>query len=134
MYCSLQANPEQKILDNRPEQDDGIPLLALLYRGFGDFQDDMECAIHNPSLSNVNLHLKGHVDTLAKKMSEIGPETRQEDTMIEILQNALGISDHILEPFGPSESGTASGGYLLGKDGGPWATIEYKPSLEVAEP
>lgn len=43
-YSGLQKDKREKILDNRPDPDEDVPPLPLLYRGFGHFLDSTSLA------------------------------------------------------------------------------------------
>jgi len=75
-YEKLQNNPEERILDDRP-QDDDIPPASLLYEGFGQFMD-IVAGRPVDGCNNVNafdLHLA--VDEFAESMCLFYPN---EDT------------------------------------------------------
>ncbi len=73
-YEKLQNDPSQKILDDCPTVDHGIPPVSLLYSGFGHFLDIMKGHEDVPGLTDVNVaELQVTVDKLAMEMAEFEP-------------------------------------------------------------
>lgn len=135
VYEGVQKDSHQKILDDRPDRDEGIPPLPLLYAGFGRFQDDLDHAFDNPGILHEEPGLKGLVDTLGSKMRGFGLEIKQSDETLGPLQKALGIESKVLLHDAQAHtSKAATGGHLLADDEGPFIVIEYKRSLATAEP
>ncbi|KIL58377.1 hypothetical protein M378DRAFT_170630, partial [Amanita muscaria Koide BX008] len=54
-YQSLQGDPSERILDDRPKPDDDIPPISLLYEGFGHFLDIMDGHKNVPGLADVDV-------------------------------------------------------------------------------
>ena len=52
-YQALQKQPEQRILDDRPEADGLIPPISLLYDGFGIFEDVFREGLPVPGESEI---------------------------------------------------------------------------------
>lgn len=64
-YESLQKRPDEKILDDRP-QEDGIPPISLLYDGFGQFLDIVAGVTDIKNLTDVKaVELQLAVDDFA---------------------------------------------------------------------
>lgn len=95
-YETLQKESHQKVLDDRPDRDEGIPPLSLLYSGFGRFEDDFKAALDNPSTLRGEPDLKRLVYTLGSKMRGLGLEIGKSDATLESLQEALGIGGRVL--------------------------------------
>jgi hypothetical protein len=69
-YQNLQQNSRERILDDRPEPDSGIPPISLLYPGFGHFLDILDGHDDVPGLDDVNIaELQIAVDDLTAKMT-----------------------------------------------------------------
>lgn len=68
-------------------------------------------------------------------MREYGYEMWQVDETLEPLQDALGIGSCLLQDAElSSDSNVITDIYVLADDGGPFTIIEYKGSLDTAEP
>ncbi|KAJ3500012.1 hypothetical protein NLJ89_g9980 [Agrocybe chaxingu] len=68
-YESMQTEINERILDNRPEPDDDIPPIPLLYDGFGHFLDILDGDTDVPGLDKVDSSkLRLGVDEFARKM------------------------------------------------------------------
>jgi hypothetical protein len=69
-YQDLQQNTRERILDDRPGPDHGIPPISFLYPGFGHFLDIVDGHDNVPGLTDVNIaELQMAVDGLVAKMT-----------------------------------------------------------------
>ncbi|KAN0139205.1 hypothetical protein V8E53_002706 [Lactarius tabidus] len=76
-YQDLQQNTRERILDDRPGPDLGIPPISLLYPGFGHFLDILDGHDNVPGLNDVNMaELQMAVDVLVAKMAEFFDEEK----------------------------------------------------------
>lgn len=94
-YGELQTSSAERILDNRPNRDQGIPPLELLYHGFGRFYDDLKEAKRNAGILDTDIDLKRHVDNLAGRTCELGSEIEQRAVPLQSLKSALGIGNEV---------------------------------------
>jgi len=70
-YQTLQLEPHQRILDDRPSADRFIPPISLLYDGFGDFDDVLYERRKVPGESSIlEVELWDEVDTFADQMAQ----------------------------------------------------------------
>ena len=70
-YPSIQMNAEQRVLDNRPKQEDNMPPLSLLYEGFGSFEDVYDESGPVPGEDDIlEVQMWYAVKAFAEKMSE----------------------------------------------------------------
>ena len=70
-YRTLQWEPQQRILDDRPTADRFIPPISLLYDGFGYFDDVLYERRPVPGEKNIlEVELWNKVDTFADRMAE----------------------------------------------------------------
>ena len=69
-YMGFQGDSKQKIWDDRPIPDPGIPPISLLYSGFGHFLDIMDGRVDVPGLEDIRKDvLEKAVDDFAKAMT-----------------------------------------------------------------
>jgi hypothetical protein len=68
-YESLQGDPKERILDDRPQEDKDIPPISLLYDGFGQFLDIAAGRTDVKGFNDVKaLELQSAVDEFAQSM------------------------------------------------------------------
>jgi len=73
-YRSIQNRSSQRILDDRPERDEDLPPVSLIYDGFGHFLDVFHGHLDVPGLSDVSLtELQDRVDAFAEHVSFLHP-------------------------------------------------------------
>ena len=71
VYKSMQENPDEKLLDDRPAPDAGIPPISLLYSGFGHFIDVCSGRRTAPGHDQIDRpRLRKAVDTFANRMCD----------------------------------------------------------------
>ncbi|KAF8989086.1 hypothetical protein BDQ17DRAFT_1434673 [Cyathus striatus] len=71
-YEVIQQDPEQRILDDLPQEVSGIPPISLLYDGFGEFLDIVDGRVDVNGFDNVNIPLLEElVDDLLRKWTEV---------------------------------------------------------------
>ena len=69
----MQKDPKEKILDDRPREDDDIPPASLLYDGFGQFLDIFAGDANVESFSDVKAsELQFAIDEFAQLMCGFG--------------------------------------------------------------
>ncbi|TFK18037.1 hypothetical protein FA15DRAFT_731608 [Coprinopsis marcescibilis] len=123
-YKSLQQNPSQKILDDRPSPDVDVAPIALLYHGFGHFEDIITCR------EAINIEqCRSSVDAFAEAMSCFYPtENDRRDAALPHLNGIF--SAHVgatIPSVHPAFIGTAgSDGHSVGRHGQPLNVIEIK--------
>jgi hypothetical protein len=125
-YQSLQADPFQKILDDRPSPDADIAPIALLYHGFGRFEDVIAC----PKATLVE-QFKPAVDKFAEAMSRFYPEDQRRDAGLPLLNAIFAIR---AEKMIPSLSAAAIGsvrsnGHSVDRHGMVNTVVELKNEL-----
>jgi len=120
-YQQLQLDPGQKILDDFPQPDLNIPPLALLYNGFGRFDDHITSAA---SSQTFHPDLKMLVDQLVAKASEIQDEKYIQQTLPGILYRILFPSQEIEFTTILDLSRARTDSHVIGPHDGPILIIE----------
>lgn len=125
-YRSLQGNPSQKVFDDRPSDPDIAP-IALLYHGFGHFQD----IISHREAVNTKRWRSG-VDRFAEAMScYYSREDERRDAALSELNSIF--SAHvgaIIPSFHAASIGPVrSDGHSVGRHSQPLHVIEVKNEL-----
>ncbi|KAJ2935505.1 hypothetical protein H1R20_g1589, partial [Candolleomyces eurysporus] len=126
-YKSIQHNPSEKILDDRPSPDADIAPIALLYHGFGHFEDIIACR----KATDIE-RFKPAVDNFAETMSRFyRHEDERRDAGLPLLNIILAIRG---DSATPSLSAAAIGsvrsnGHSVGRHDGPITVVEFKNEL-----
>jgi len=120
-YQQLQLDPGQKILDDFPQPDLNIPPLALLYNGFGRFDDHITSAA---SSQTFHPDLKMLVDQLVAKASEIQDEKYIQQTLPGILYRILFPSQEIEFTTILDSSRARTDSHVIGPYDGPILIVE----------
>jgi len=135
-YEGLQASQQERILDDCPKPDIGIPPFPLLYAGFGEFHDIVTNSSANP-LGPLATNLMDRVDELADDMCSLGHEKERqavaERYLEEIFSLAMGVPRVFTYPVGNGTQLTTDG-HLLASHDGPLFITEYKRQIATAEP
>jgi hypothetical protein len=127
----MQATPNQKLLDDRPVPDTSIAPLALLYPGFGIF-DDIVAGRESVDTQELQI-IKPGVVALATAMSATYQrEDERRDKGLGLLNNILA-SGHGLGPYNTLTSASIgsvrSDGHSVGPGGVPLTVVEFKNNL-----
>ena len=93
-YKSIQNQSDQRILDDRPFQDEFLPPISLLYQGFGIFED-VRRGISVPGDEQIReAELWNKVDAFAKQMSEFyDSEAARRAVVIRNLQDIFRVRE-----------------------------------------
>ena len=93
-YKSLQQNPSERILDDRPAQDP-VPPASLLYEGFGSFLDIFRCRGDIYDLTRKRRKLELAVNTFAEAMTTFfGTENERRTRGLNTLNAILSLHSH----------------------------------------
>lgn len=69
-YEAIQADSSERLLDERPEPDQTVAPISLLYASFGEFDDIFSGRVPPPADIKINFaQLQNHVNELATAMS-----------------------------------------------------------------
>ncbi|KAG6850081.1 hypothetical protein H0H93_001214 [Arthromyces matolae] len=122
IYKAIQTTYEERILDDRPQPDDDIPPISLLYDGFGLFLDILRGKKDIPLLIDIDIpRLRQEVDEFADQMCEFyEEEVHRRDTALPILDRIFSAQGGVKIPsIRPCEIGSVtSGGHNSAKCGG----------------
>ncbi|KAH9077730.1 hypothetical protein EDB83DRAFT_2671479 [Lactarius deliciosus] len=131
-YASLQQNSQERLLDDRPEPDLGIPPIPLLYSGFGHFLDIMRGCDNVPGITDIKVaQLWKAVDRFATNMTTLidKVEVRMEKGLEDLGKIFKARSGTPIPQILPSAIGSArSDGHNM-VDGASSIVIEFKGSL-----
>jgi hypothetical protein len=120
-YERLQKSPQEKILDDRPEDDD-IPPISLLYEGFGEFLDIV--AGSTDCLHSINISmLESAVDEFADSICQFFEnEDSRRKRGLQLINKIFSASNHhspsitasSIGPVLPSRSAVRKDGHITG--------------------
>ncbi|KAH9039991.1 hypothetical protein EDB84DRAFT_1559955 [Lactarius hengduanensis] len=131
-YASLQQNSQERLLDDRPEPDLGIPPIPLLYSGFGHFLDITHSCDNVPGITDIKVvQLRKAVDRFATNMTTlIEKEEVWREKGLDDLEKIFKARDGTKIPqISPSAIGSArSDGHNM-VDGTSTIVVEFKRSL-----
>jgi hypothetical protein len=141
-YQDLQQNTCDRILDDRPGPDLGIPPISLLFPGFGHFLDIVDGHDNVPGLTDVNIaELQVAVDSLVANMTRFFfEETSRMANGLEYL-NKIFHARWGTEIPQISASDIGSVGHNIAKNGTSSIVVQFKnshtgitslPQVEVA--
>ncbi len=136
LYAEMQKDKKQKILDDCPVPDKGIPPLSLLYHGFGRFLDFMRSVAKKPS-TFFNPGLRDNVDEIMDVIYKCGCVQDKQDNIQELLlniffpdsQKAFKHYDYV-----GAKSHATSNGHILAAHDGPSVILVIKQHMATAEP
>ncbi|KAJ3510166.1 hypothetical protein NLJ89_g4834 [Agrocybe chaxingu] len=100
-YEAMQKSQLERILDDRPTPDEGLPPVPLLYSGFGHFLDIYNGCEDFPELSNLDLpRLQFAVEGFAEAMSAFfKDEDARRDAGLPLLNEIFSSRKSQLPPF-----------------------------------
>ena len=128
-YESLQKRPDEKILDDRP-QEDGIPPISLLYDGFGQFLDIVAGATDIKNLPDVKaVELQLAVDKFAVSMCGFfTDEDKRREKGLDLLNEIFAARKDRLHPTitAGAIGSVRSDGHVVGGHGVATMIIEFK--------
>ncbi|RXW24601.1 hypothetical protein EST38_g1201 [Candolleomyces aberdarensis] len=126
-YKSIQHDPFEKILDDRPSPDADIAPIALLYHGFGHFEDIIACR----KATDIE-QFKPAVDKFAEAMSRFYLfEDERRDAGLPLLNIILAIRGGAATPLlsAAAIGSVRSGAHSVGRHDGPITVVEFKNEL-----
>ena len=132
-YIKTQQNTSERILDDRPVADRGVPPAALLYEGFGEFQDICDGRRDPMHLDEKLLtELEEAVDDFALRMCGFyDDETDRMAACLRHLNRILSIGKPSMPKLAASSiRNVRSDGHFLGKHGEPVVVVEFKDNVE----
>ena len=132
-YESLQQDPLERILDDRPTPDLSIPPIPLLYHGFGHFLDIIGCIdVDIPGLADIKVaELRTAVDRLATGMAQVfDTEEDQREQGLNCLREIFAARQGVKIPWiSPTAIGSiCSDGHNITKDGTSSIIVMFKKS------
>ena len=119
-YHNIQELPSQRILDDRPVPDHNVPPVALLYEGFGVFQDMYEGSEGYPLQDErQRCDLENHVDLFAESMASFyNREVDRQNKGLKDLNKIFSVLNANLPDLAASSIGSVqTDGHFLGKQG-----------------
>lgn len=133
VYWTMQADPAQRLLDDRPSPDASIAPIALLYAGFGRFDDIVTGRMSIDTVIRDNSINASDFDTSAsaflKSMSDkFDKESDRLDEGLKHLNRIIGAAP-ALESYRLSAARIDkyySDGRSIDKDGQPLSVVEFK--------
>ncbi|KAG6846431.1 hypothetical protein H0H93_014006 [Arthromyces matolae] len=120
-YKRLQNLNDERILDDRPQPDDDIPPVSLLYDGFGLFLDILRGKKDIPLLTEIDIpRLRQEVDEFADQMCEFyEKEADRRDTALPILEKIFSARGDVeipsIQPCDNGVGSVTSGGHNTAK-------------------
>ena len=132
-YIKSQKDPNKRILDDRPEKDDLVAPIPLLYQPFGYFHD-IRCGVEVPGGEGIrDDELREKVDALADAMTLFHKfEEERRSKFIEHLEVIFGLSPGSMYPAKIPGSQKISDGHVNGEHGAMIFCIECKNELSTA--
>ncbi|KAH8990741.1 hypothetical protein EDB92DRAFT_1862947 [Lactarius akahatsu] len=132
-YVDLQRDSRERILDDRPEPDHGIPPIPLLYSGFGHFLDIMDGHDDVPGLADIQVaKLRMEVDALATEMARFfETKSQRRDKGLEHLKNIFAARWGTQIPQISASvmiGSVVSDGHNIASDGTSSIVVEFKNS------
>ena len=130
VYESIQDNPSEKILDDRPKKDKDATPVPLLYDGFGHFLDVTDGRPNVPGLQDINIReLEDAVDDFAESMTQFySKENDRREVGIDALNRIFAARRGTKIPsFHASAIGSVrSDGHNVGTHKGRAGVVEFK--------
>ena len=129
-YESLQRDPSERILDDRPEQD-SVPPVSLLYEGFGSFLDIFRRREGVYELTLERRDLEVAVNYFAEAMTSFfESEAERKTTGLNALNAILSTGSHTkLTTASVDSNRICSGGYYNGPHGAISCIVEFRNEL-----
>ena len=132
-YSKSQKDSRKRILDDRPEKDDLIAPIPLLYQPFGYFRD-IRCGVKIPGKEDIHEgELREKVDALADTMTMF--HESEEERRSEFVKHLEGIFHVYPGPINFSKipgGRTISGGHVNGEHGAMVFCLECENKLSAA--
>jgi len=132
-YIKSQNDPNKRILDDRPEKDDLIAPIPLLYQPFGYFHD-IRCGVKVIGEEDIrDDELREKVDALTAAMTLFHKsEEERSSKFIQHLEGIFGVSSGSMYPAKIPGSQKISDGHVNGEHGAMIFCIECKNELSTA--
>jgi len=132
-YCKSQQDAGKRILDDRPEKDDLIAPIPLLYQPFGYFRD-IRRGVKVPGEEGIHEgKLREKVDALADAMTLFHKsEEERRSKFVEHLEETFGVSPGSINSSKIYGGQTISDGHVNGTHGAMVFCLECKNELSAA--
>ena len=132
-YRKFQLDPKQRILDDRPEKDDLIAPISLLYQPFGYFRD-IRCGVKAPGGGDIHEGgLQEKVDALADAMTLLyKSEEERTSKFLEHLEYLFGVPPGSINASKIPGGQKVSDGHVNGMHGAMVFCVECKNELSAA--
>jgi len=132
-YEESQAHAEHRILDDRPQKDDLIAPIALLFQPFGYFRD-IRCGVEVPGEESIDEdELWKKVDKLANEMAKFyKSEEKRHSKFIEHLEVVFGLDPGTINSSKIPGGQKISDGHVNGAHGMMVFCMECKNELSAA--